>query len=240
MQIDRLKEMIEESENVVALTGSPLLEECGYPYVRYADAIYDIESKYGYSPDELFSLSMYNYRPELFFRYYREEVLHEKLAPSATFYALAEMERRGKVKMIVTRSIHGLCTIAGCRNVIELRGSVLRNTCPHCGREYPMEYILKSTKVPVCQDCFTTVRPGIVLAGEMLDNRLVTQAADAISQADMVLVLGTNLKSDLTEQLIKYYRRKKLVLIKKEEHYMDRYADYCINDYPKNILPLLV
>ena len=84
------------------------------------------------------------------------------------------------------------------------------------------------------------IKPDVVLYEESLDQNTIQEAVRAISQADMVLVLGTNLKSDLTEQLIKYYRRKKLVLIKKEEHYMDRYADYCINDYPKNILPLLV
>ena len=237
---ERLKAIIDRADNIVCLAGSPLVEECGYPYVREQESAYDIEDRNGYSPEDLFSTVMLSTRPELFFRYYRQEVLHPEMRPSPTFDALAELERRGKVKSIITRSIYGPATSAGCRTVIELRGSVRSNRCEKCGRRYPMEYVLKKKGIPSCEVCAGKVRPEIVLNGEMIDNGLMTKAAQKISEADVLLVLGTNLKSDLVEKLIQYYNGSELVVINLYPHFSDRIADYVVNESPMNVLPKIL
>lgn len=237
---ERLKSVIDGAGNIVCLAGSPLMEECGYAYIRDLDRAYDIEDRYGYSPEELFSTVMLSTRPELFFKYYRQEVLHPDMKSSATFYALAELERRGKIKAIITRSIYGPATSAGCKTVIELRGSVRSNRCQKCGARYPMEYMLKGRGIPQCEKCAAVVRPEIILNGEMINNGLMTTAAQRIGEADVLLVLGTSLKSDLVEKLIQYYNGSNLILIKKEPHYTDRHADLVIEEWPMDVLPKIL
>ncbi len=237
---ERLKSIIDGAENIVCLAGSPLMEECGYTYIRDLECAYDIEDRYGYSPEELFSTVMLSTRPELFFKYYRQEVLHPEMKISATFTALAELERRGKIKAIITRSIYGPATTAGCKTVIELRGSVRSNRCSKCGTRYPMEYAFKGRSIPQCEKCAAMVRPEIILNGEMINNGLMTKAAQKIGEADVLLVLGTTLKSDLVEKLIQYYNGSELVLIKKEPHYSDRIADLAINERPMDVLPQIL
>ena len=130
---------------------------------------------------------------------------------------------------IITRRICGLPTRAGCKNVIELHGNVFDNYCPHCGRKYSMEFVRDTGKVPLCEACTTPVRPNVCLFGEMVDNRVITEAAEEVRKADVLLVLGTNLKTYLCSQLIDYYEGDKLVLINPEKHFSDKLADVIVH-----------
>ena len=96
---------------------------------------------------------------------------------SDTFRVAARMEQKGKLKCIITGNIYGYPQKAGCRNVINLHGSIHENICPHCGRKYPLEYIRASKKVPLCEDCSRVIRPQVALFGEMMDSQLMTRSA---------------------------------------------------------------
>lgn len=230
MNTKALVRMLKESRYTTVLSGYGMLYESGYPAIRDGEESYEIEQKYGYSPDEMFSSSFYSTRTEKFYEFYKDFILGAiDTPPGKCFLDMAELERRGLFQMIVTRRVFGLPERAGCRNVINLHGSVYENYCPHCGRRYPVDYIRNAKRVPLCEDCKSPIRPDVRLFGEMVDNRVITRATEEIGKADVLLVLGTNLKSQLCNRLIHYYEGDKLVLISPEPHFSDRYADLVIH-----------
>ena len=236
-----LLQILKESTYTTVLSGYAMLEESGYPAIRDGEASYDIEQKYGYSADEMFSSSFYSTRTEQFFRFYRDEILSAlDKPPGKCFYEMAELERRGLIHSIITRRVFGLPESAGCRNVINLHGSVYENYCQRCGRKYPVEYIRNSKRVPLCENCNTTIRPKVCLFGEIVDNQVITRAAREVLKADVLLVLGTNLKTNLCSQLVQYYEGTKLILVNAAPHYADRYADLLINERVDDTLEKII
>ncbi len=231
MKEDSLRKILKASNYTVALSGFGMLIESGYPALRDGEESYEIEEKYGYSMEELFHSSFYSTRKELFYKFYRNEILGAlSTPPGQCFYHLAELEKEGLVQSVITRRIFGLPGRAGCTNVIELHGSVYDNYCPHCGTKYPVEFLRDCGKVPLCTKCNTPVRPNVCLYGEMVDNAVMTRAALEVEKADVLLVLGTNLKTYLCEQLTGYYKGDKLILISPTKHFSDRYADVIIHE----------
>ena len=171
--------ILKESRYTTVLSGFGMLLESGYPSIRDGDVSYDIEQKYGYSMEEMFSSAFYSTRKEQFYAFYRNEILSRLTTPPGKgFLEMAELERRKMFQCIITRRIYGLPQRAGCRNVIDLHGNVYNNFCPHCGRKYSMEYVRDSVRVPLCEDCKTPVRPRVCLFGEMVDNGVITRAAE--------------------------------------------------------------
>lgn len=224
-----LAQTLKESKYTTVLSGFGMLIESGYPSIRDGDESYEIEQKYGHSVDELFSSAFYGTRKELFYEFYRNELLKPlSIEPGKGFYEMAELERRGLIQCVITRRVFDLPRRAGCKNVINLHGTVYDNYCPHCGKNYSMEYMRDSKKIPLCDKCNIPVRPGVCLFGEMVDNQVITKAAEEIQKADVLLILGTNLKTYLCSQLVHYYEGDKMVVVDKEGHFSNRYADLAI------------
>lgn len=230
MTIERLMDILKKSRYTVVLSGNGMVLESDYKLIRDSQESYDIERKYKYSPEELFSSALFSTRKELFYEFYRNEMLPQlEKPPGEGFYALAALEQRGLIDAVITRRVYHLPTRAGCKNVIELHGNICEHYCPYCGKEYSLEYIRQSHRVPLCTECNTALRPRVVLYGEMVDNQVITKAAEEVRKADVVLALGTNLKTALCERLLGYYEGDKLILITLNEHFSDKYADGVIH-----------
>lgn len=226
-----LLQILKESTYTTVLSGYEMLQESDYPEIRDGKESYDIEQKYGYSADEMFSSSFYSTRTEQFFNFYRNEILSAlDKPPGKCFYEMAELERRGLFQSIITRRVFGLPETAGCKNVINLHGSVYNNYCSHCKKQYPVEYIRNAKRVPLCEECHAVIRPRVCLFGETVDNQTITKAAEEIQKADVLLVLGTNLRTHLCAQLVHYYEGEKLILVNSAPHFSDRYADLVVNE----------
>lgn len=233
----KILQILRDSRYTTVLSGFSMLLESGYPSIRDGDVSYDIEQKYGYSMEEMFSTAFFSTRKEQFYEFYRNEILSQLVIPPGKgFSEMARLEQKGLFQSVITRRIFGLPQRAGCRNVINLHGSVYDNFCPHCGRIYPMEYIRDSVRVPLCESCKTPVRPRVCLFGEMVDNSVITRAAEEIQKADVLLVLGSNLKSYLCSQLIDYYDGDKLILVNETPHYADRFADIVVHERVDDLL----
>lgn len=229
MKEKNILQVLGESRYTVVLSGVELMKESGYPLLRDGDESYEIEEKYGYSFEEIFSSSFYSARKERFFRFYKEVILKAaEIPPGQGFYDLKQLQDYGLIHSIITRRIAGLEDRAGCRNVINLKGTIFHNTCPNCGREYPMEYIRDAKGVPLCEQCLVAIRPDVCLFGEMIDNGLMTRAAKEIEKADVVLVLGSSLHSPLCSQMLQYYSGTNLILVTESEHYSDQQADIIV------------
>jgi NAD-dependent deacetylase len=240
MTYEILENMIHNSSRVVCLCGLGVYKENGYLNFREDDEAYDIEMSYGYSPEELFSSTFFHTRTELFYKYYRDSVLQLDIKPNKTFEALAKLEQMEKLKCSITRCVHGALEQAGCTRVVNLLGTVTDNTCPRCHKKYSVEYIKNSVKVPLCESCHATIRPGVTLQGEMVSNLAITEAASAISNADILLVLGCNLNVFLSDKFLQYYNGNKLILINEEEHFTDKLANFVVNKKVIDVLPKVV
>lgn len=229
MREKNILQILENSSHTVVLSGAGLMAESGYPLLRDGAESYDIEEKYGYSFEEIFSSGFYAARKDLFFRFYKEVLLSiAEKPPGEGFYALKGLQDRGLAGPVITRRIAGLEDRAGCRDVINLKGTIFHNICPSCGREYPVEYIRQAKGVPLCADCMTALRPDVCLFGEMIDNGRMTRAAQEVERADVLIVLGASLSSPLCGQMLQYYNGSNLILVNEEEHYSDQRADIII------------
>lgn len=239
-KIALIKRTLENSKFLVALQGKHTCGESGCTDYKDPYKSFEIEQRYGYAPEELFNASFYNTRIEQFFEYYKNEVIADLGQPSPTIEALKKLEDRGILKTIITREIFHLAIRGGCQNVLELHGNVYENRCPHCAKSFPIEYVKAADEVPRCPDCNVPIRPQVCLIGEMLDNALITKAADQVGRADVLLVLGCNMKEQLAASMGKYFHGDKVILINEEPHYTDDWADIVVHAKPMDILPQVV
>ena len=166
--------------------------------------------------------------PDEFWAFYKNVMLYPDARPNAAHIALARLEAAGKLDCVLTQNIDGLHQAAGSRKVLELHGSVHRNTCMRCKRRYDLPFIQHSTGVPRCA-CGGVVKPDVVLYGEGLDSATVEGAVAAIARCDMLIVGGTSLAVYPAAGLIDAYTGTKLVLINRSPTPADQRADLCLH-----------
>ena len=223
----KLKKLVDGSDNIVFFGGAGVSTESGIPDFRSTDGLY--HQQYDYPPETILSHTFYESKPEEFFRFYRAKLLAPDAKPNAAHLKLAQLEREGKLKAVITQNIDGLHQAAGSREVLELHGSVRRNYCESCGKFYDFDFMLHSEGVPRCT-CGGRVKPDVVLYEEPLDNRTMERALQYIANADMLMIGGTSLNVYPAAGLIRYYRGGKLVLINKSAVAADLDADLVITD----------
>lgn len=213
-KIAKLKEWIDGSDNIVFFGGAGVSTESGIPDFRSVDGLYN--QQYKYPPETILSHTFFLSETEEFYRFYRAKMLALDAKPNAAHLKLAEWEREGKCRAVVTQNIDGLHQKAGSRNVFELHGSVLRNHCMKCGKFYPAEFIRDAQGIPRCT-CGGIVKPDVVLYEEALDEKTLAGAISAIRQADVLIVGGTSLTVYPAAGLLGYYRGGRLALINRDE-----------------------
>lgn len=224
--VQRLKEMIEESDNIVFFGGAGVSTESGIPDFRSVDGLY--HQKYAYPPETILSHTFYCRKTKEFYDFYKDKMICLDAKPNKAHEYLAKLEEKGKLKAIVTQNIDGLHQMAGSKCVYELHGSVHRNYCTKCHAFYDVKAILDAKDVPRCS-CGGIIKPDVVLYEEGLDSEVLEGAISSIRNADMLIVGGTSLVVYPAAGLIDYYRGNKLVLINKASTGMDQKADLVIN-----------
>lgn len=239
-KIERAKKMLQDSQKIVCFMGIGAAMECGAVNFYNQEEAYRIEDKYHYSPEEIYSTGFYSARAGFFFNFYENEILSLETKPNETFEAIKRLEDMGKLRACVTRNIYALPLKAGISNVIELRGNIYNNVCTKCGMNYPIEYIKAAKEVPRCEKCKAVVRPAVTLHGEMIRNDRMTAAANACQEADMFLLLGSNLQEVTAASILRYFQNDNLVLISKKEHFLDKRAKIVIHDEIRNVLPSII
>ncbi len=224
--IEKLQTMITESNNIIFFGGAGVSTESGIPDFRSVDGLYN--QKYDYPPETILSHSFYMSRTEEFYRFYHDKMLCLDAQPNAAHRKLAELEQAGKLKAVITQNIDGLHQMAGSREVMELHGSVHRNYCRKCAKEFDAQYMKEHTGVPLCDECGGDIKPDVVLYEEGLDAQTMQKSISYIARADVLIIGGTSLAVYPAAGLIDYYNGNKLVLINKSPTPMDRRADLLI------------
>lgn len=226
--VEKLQEIIDESQNIVFFGGAGVSTESGIPDFRSKDGLYN--QKYKYPPEQIISHSFFVHNPEEFYIFYKDRMLITGAKPNAAHLKLAELEKAGKLSAIVTQNIDGLHQMAGSKNVYELHGSVLRNYCTRCHKFFDVDYIKEASGIPYCDVCGGIVKPDVVLYEESLDTDTIVGAVNAITNADTLIVAGTSLVVYPAAGFIDYFNGNHFVLINREPTPADYKADLVIHD----------
>lgn len=223
--LEQFKKIMTETDNVVFFGGAGVSTESGIPDFRSVDGLYN--QKYEYPPETILSHTFYKNHTEEFYRFYRDKMLCLTAKPNAAHLKLAQWEKEGKLKAVVTQNIDGLHQAAGSKKVLELHGSVHRNYCEKCHSFYDAEYILHSEGIPRCK-CGGVIKPDVVLYEEGLDSATISEAVTRIREADVLIIGGTSLAVYPAAGLIDYYGGNQLILINKTSTPRDSMADLVI------------
>ncbi len=226
-KIEKFKQLIDESNNIVFFGGAGVSTESGIPDFRSKDGLYN--QKYKYPPETILSHSFFMENTSEFYKFYKEKMNSLKYEPNITHFKLAKLEEEGKLKAVITQNIDGLHQKAGSKNVYELHGSVLRNYCMKCRQFYNAKEVFNSENIPKC-NCGGIIKPDVVLYEEGLDDETLENSIRAIRNADLLIVGGTSLTVYPASGLINYFRGRNLILINKDTTPYDRMADLVINE----------
>lgn len=236
--LDKLKKIIDESDNIVFFGGAGVSTESGIPDFRSVDGLYN--QKYDYPPEEILSHHFFVNNCREFYRYYKDKMLELDVKPNTAHKVLAKLEEMGKLKAVVTQNIDGLHQAAGSKIVYELHGSVHRNYCTKCHKFFDAHYIKNSNDIPLCDKCGAVVKPDVVLYEEGLEDNTVMGAVNAIRNADVLIVAGTSLTVYPAAGMIRYYTGDKLVLINRDKTPMDNLATLIFHENVGELLGKII
>ena len=228
-KLKELQEIIDQSQRIVFFGGAGVSTESNIPDFRSSDGVYSVTLGRHFTAEQLVSHTMFERYPEDFFDFYKKYLLYPDAKPNAAHRYLAWMEETGKLKAVVTQNIDSLHEMSGSKTVLKLHGSADRNYCTSCQRFYDLEsFLALEGPVPLCLDCGKIVKPDVTLYEEPLDMDVFSQAAQAIHEADLLIIGGTSLVVYPAASLIQYFQGEKLVVINKTSIPQDKQADLVI------------
>jgi NAD-dependent deacetylase len=238
MRYPELHELLKSSDNIVFFGGAGVSTESGIPDFRSETGIYNAIKRYGNRPERILSHSYFMDHTLDFYKFHREVMIYPDAQPNRAHLALAELERIGKLRGVITQNIDGLHQKAGSKIVYELHGSILRNNCMRCGKAYGLETVTESEGIPHCEVCGPAgvIKPDVVLYEEPLDSIVMSDSIAAIRQAQVMIVGGTSLAVYPAAGLIEYFKGKSLVIINKSTTPYDNRADLVIGDSIGSVL----
>jgi NAD-dependent deacetylase len=192
-QVESLAELVREARPCVVLTGAGISTESGIPDFRSRTGIWA-----RFDPMQYATIDAFHADPVKVWDFYarRLEVLKEA-EPNDGHRALAELERRGLVRAIVTQNIDRLHERAGSRDVVEVHGSIRTSSCLSCGAVVPFEEVvrlLEDAPAPPCPNCARILKPDVVMFGELLSEAVIDRAFALAAEAGLLLVVGSTLE----------------------------------------------
>lgn len=220
-----LKKLLSESKYTVVFTGAGMSTESGLPDFRSSKGLWKQKD-----PSRLASTDALNHNVHEFIEFYRERVLGiNEFKPHKGHFILADWEKRGIIKSIITQNVDGFHQLAGFVRVAELHGTLRKLYCQTCGKEYSSEEYINEEYY--C-DCGGVLRPSVVLFGESLPSDAFEYAIQESEKAELFIVLGSSLTVTPANQfpLIAKENGAKLVIVNKDKTRFDHYADLVVND----------
>jgi NAD-dependent protein deacetylase/lipoamidase len=189
----RLAELLGESERTVVLSGAGVSVPSGIPDFRTPET--GLWEKV--DPMEVAHIEVFERDPARFWSYYRPRfhALADK-RPNRAHEALAELERRGLIEGVITQNIDRLHRAAGSRNLVEVHGSIETSSCTRCAAAFELaevEGLFDERGVAVCTSCGGSVKPDVVLFGELLPESAMVRATDLAERAELMICVGSSL-----------------------------------------------
>lgn len=234
-KIKELQKIIDEAESILFFGGAGVSTASGLKDFKGKSGLYKEQGEY--LPEYYLSARCFYKEPDVFYRFYKNNMNCLDARPNLIHYYLSKLEKEGKLEAVITQNIDGLHQLAGSKNVLEIHGTIYKNHCVDCNREYSASDIFGGVGVPTCE-CGGIIKPDVVLYGEMLPPAFST-AQYLISKADTLIVAGTSLTVEPACSLVKVFKGKNLVIINFDKTPMDSLATLVINDDLENVFEQL-
>jgi len=188
-------DLLRESERAVVLTGAGISVPSGIPDFRSpGTGLWE-----NVDPMEVAHIDAWRRDPDRFWNFYSQRFvsLIDK-RPNEAHLALAELERRGLVRAVITQNIDRLHRLAGSERLIEVHGSIDRSVCMECGGKVSLDHVVKLLEAddgaPLCEACVAPLKPDVVLFGELLSERALSEAQQLAMDADLMICVGSSLE----------------------------------------------
>jgi NAD-dependent protein deacetylase/lipoamidase len=195
VEAERLAHLLREAERAVVLTGAGVSVPSGIPDFRSPrTGLWE-----NVDPMEVAHIDAWRRDPDRFWRFYGDRFasLIDK-QPNEAHLALAELERRGLIRGVITQNIDRLHRLAGTERLIEVHGSIDWSVCLDCGGKVPLERVVEQLRAhdgaPECACCITPLKPDVVLFGELLPERALAEAQALALDADLIVCVGSSLE----------------------------------------------
>ena len=192
---EQVASLLREAERAVVLTGAGISVPSGIPDFRSPGT--GLWEKV--DPMEVAHIDAWRRDPDRFWSFYGERFasLTDK-QPNEAHLALAELERRGLVRAVITQNIDRLHRLAGSERLIEVHGSIDRSVCLECGAKVSIDRVVEllasSEGAPLCEACAAPLKPDVVLFGELLPERALAEAQQLAMDADLMICVGSSLE----------------------------------------------
>lgn len=228
-KIKELQKIIDKSKNIVFFGGAGVSTASGIKDFRGKNGLY--KQNKNFNPEYLLSIRCFKNEPQKFYKFYKNNMNCMDKEPNIVHYYLTMLEKEKKLKAIITQNIDGLHQKAGSKNILEIHGTIHKNSCLKCKKEYSAKYIFDNKHnnyIPTCE-CGGIIKPDIVLYGEFLP-KTYDKAKEYIQKADTLIVAGTSLVVEPASSLIKLFEGKNLIIINNTKTQYDGFATLVIND----------
>ncbi|MGH2714708.1 MAG: SIR2 family NAD-dependent protein deacylase [Thermoleophilaceae bacterium] len=192
---ERLAQLLRDSKCTVVLTGAGVSVPSGIPDFRSpGTGLWE-----NVDPMEVAHIDAWRRDPDRFWGFYGDRFvsLFDK-QPNDAHLALAELERRGLVKAVITQNVDRLHRRAGSERVVEVHGSIEHSVCLECRGKLSLERVMEQLRAghgaPECPACVAPLKPDVVLFGELLPERAMAEAHDLALEADLMVCVGSSLE----------------------------------------------
>jgi NAD-dependent deacetylase len=237
---------LRQATNVVVLTGAGISTASGIPDFRGPNGVWTKDPK----AERLSHIQYYMSDPDVRVESWRQRLDHPawKAEPNAGHGALAELERKGRLQLLVTQNIDGLHRIAGSspERMIEIHGTMREVVCMNCGERAPMERALSRVRAgegdPPCRTCGGILKSATISFGQNLVAEDLARAQEAAAGCDVFLAVGSSLGVYPAARLpaIAVSAGARLVIINAEPTPYDAVADAVFHQEIVEVLPAIV
>jgi len=236
-KVNKIADLLENCSHTVVLTGAGVSTESGIPDFRSP-----VNGLWTVVDPELFTIQGFRANPAAFYRagapFFRQI---EKANPNPTHTGLAELEKRGLIKAIITQNVDGLHQKGGSNQVLEIHGTLSTASCSHCGRQVPIEEVLDDVEEgilpPLCVECGEVMKPDVVLFGEQLTPDYA-QALEEAQRADLIMVVGSSMEVSPANQIPSFCDN--LVIINRTHTFYDKKALVAVSENTSHVMKLLL
>lgn len=240
--IDFAAELLREARHAIVLTGAGLSTPSGIPDFRSAGTGLWSRDE----PLEVASLMTFRTHPELFFEWFRPLAGQMVYAePNPGHYALARLEEQGRLQAVITQNVDMLHHKAGSKHVLEMHGTLRTMSCTQCykqhGYENFIQAFIENGTIPLCPACGAILKPDVILFGEQLPQKAMSEAQKEARKCDLVMVIGSSLEvlpvAGLPMQAIDHGAH--LIIINNAPTYLNVRADIVMPEDVSKIIPAI-
>lgn len=225
--MERVREILSQSSHAVFFGGAGVSTDSGIPDFRGNGGMYQKAEE---ANEYYLSRECLVREPERFFDFFRRNMTFEGFLPNDTHFALADMEKQGIIRAVITQNIDGLHQKAGSECVIELHGTAGRFYCMRCGKVFSSDVLRDDDGVPHCAVCGGVIRPDVTLYGEALDGFSFAEAEAEIAKADVLIAGGSSLVVNPAASLVGNFSGEHLIIVNLSPTPYDGLAEYVIRD----------